>query len=244
MPCLFSQVCYLTSDILQAAWWACRGQFSACCSLSWPYPRTSYFLLLLPSSETQRHFLTLQVILDLWSARGPDRGRALFFGSLLYLKSPLPGLEWGVIFDTVSDVSHEYSWSISKFSKYSCVFSLFWLIFSNFFLCLYHSAFHQVGHGKHVLELPVQILFPDSVSGCPQSTAAHCSEQKGALAGCCSAMQCHCCPYSCMAECCIRWVTHQFRAWACNSFCFQLQWCNLYLSVFLKVVCFSLSETI
>lgn len=77
----------------------------------------------------------------------------------------------------------------SFLNKCSCVVSLFWFVlFFLFCFCAYVTLLStrlemENTSWSSLHKIPVSSL---TVSGCLWSTLAHCSEQKGALAGCCS----------------------------------------------------------
>lgn len=174
------------------------------------------FFLLHPSSKTHRGPLTLQIILALCSGRGPGRGRFLPSGSLSYLKGLCLCLEWGVIFDAGSDVSHGYSWRISNFCNCHCI-----LVFSSFYFlkfpCLRSSVLStriEIENPFSCFGLPnTRLLLPAFWSPPPLGRCHPRAASRQNSSGAVLSTQSHRCPYSSTGEHHIRWVMHQFMAW-------------------------------
>lgn len=84
------------------------------------------------------------------------------------------------------------------------------LLFSVLFLCLPHSAFHQVGNGEPVSEDPTQdSCFQTYCLWLPLEYCRPVAVSRRELSlGAVLSVQCHWCPYSSTAERCIRWVTY------------------------------------
>lgn len=114
--------------------------------------------------------------------------------------------------------------------------------FSVLFLCLCHSAFHQVGNGEHVSRGPhARLLFPDSLSLAALGVRSPCcSEQMGTLIRCCTERAAS--PASLQQHSRVLHQVSYIPVQTGSSFCFQLQWCDWYLSGFLRVVHFSLND--
>lgn len=78
------------------------------------------------------------------------------------------------------------------------------------------------------------------MSGCPQSTVAHCSEQKGALVGCCSGTGVPTAAWQSTAS----GELHTSLEPELNRLFFSSFDGVICIYLFLRLVCFSLSETI